>query len=244
MILHLAAIAATLATGAAVCAGLYWAFLNTPESNTVTLTASALLVLTIGVAAGVTVNTAVLVARGTSLRRALAAAAPGVFWFLLALGPSVIGWWAVGRVDAWVAAHSGEIHAWLMSRFGWADIGRLLDAQTWVSRWLRWAVFPMLSLSLLATLLTKEGGAPGAPGITRTTFVRRAWHWRPLAIATLVFVLLFALPWQLADWRPQLPPTWVEPAAAAGRLGVVLLLGLAGAAILIIVAARDRATND
>jgi hypothetical protein len=233
-----ASVATALAIGVALCAGLYWMFLNTPESNTLTLTASALLLIAFAIAAAVAVNAAVLLARGASSRFALAGAARGVFWFVLALAPLAAGWWAVGQMDAWVGRHSGEINAWFIAQFGWADVSGLLEAHMWVSRWLRWAVFPLLSLSLLATLLSNQDSAPGA------SFVRRAWHWRTLAIATLVFILLFALPWQLTGWRPELPPTWIEPTAAALRLGFSLLLALAGASILIIVSAQDRVAND
>jgi hypothetical protein len=64
-----------------------------------------------------------------------------------------------------------------------------------------------------------------------------------LLVATLVFVLLFALQWQLTSWRPRLPPSWIEPAAAALRLGVVFLLGLIGAAVMI-VASAGRASVE
>jgi len=230
-------VAGALGLGVALCGGFYWMFLNTPESNTLTLTTSALLVVAFAIAAALAVNAAVLLARGAALRSAVRGAARGVLWFVLALGPLAAAWWAIGQMDGWVARHAGEINAWFIARFGWADISRLLEAQVWVSRWLRWAVFPVLSLSFLATLLTNEGTSPGA-------WVRRAWHWRTLGVATLVFILLFALPWQLTEWRPDLPPTWIEPTAAALRLGLALLLALAGAAIMIIVSAEDRVAND
>jgi hypothetical protein len=238
VIARFASVTTALAIGVALCACFYWMFLNTPESNTLTLTTSALLIIAFVIAAAVAVNAAVLLARGASSRTALGGAARGVFWFVLALAPLAAGWWAVGQMDAWVDRHSGEINAWFIARLGWADVSGLLEAQVWVSRWLRWAVFPVLSLSLLATLLSNQGSAPGA------SFVRRAWHWRTLAVATLVYILLFALPWQLTDWRPELPPTWIEPTTAALRLGLALLLALAGAGILIIVSAQDRVAND
>ncbi|HUE89369.1 MAG TPA: hypothetical protein VMO26_25090 [Vicinamibacterales bacterium] len=122
-----------------------------------------------------------------------------------------------------------EINAWVIARFGWADITPLIQAEVWISRWIRWAVLPAATLSLLAALLTRE--------TRRRDWLRRAWHWRTLLAATLAFVLLFAVPWQLTGWRPQVPPTWIEPAVAGLRLGVVFLLGLAGAAVMIIAAA-------
>ena len=238
MIARVASVAGMLALGAVVCAGLYWVFVNTPEANVLTLTVSALLAIAVVMAAAVAINTAVLFARGASVKPAFGRAVRGVFWFALAIVPLAVAWWAIGRADAWVEAHSGEINAWFIVRFGWADITPLLTAETWISRWLRWAVFPVLSLSLLATLLTNEAGTGGA------AFLRRAWHWRTLAVVTLVFVLLFALPWQLTNWRPALPPTWVEPTVAAMRVGTAFVLAVAGGAIMIVVSTRERGLND
>jgi hypothetical protein len=215
-----------LAIGSAIAGGLYWLFLNTPESNVIMLGASALLVVAVVAVLAVAVNAAVLLARGATVGGALAAGSRGTGWFLVALLPLLLAWWAISRGDAWISSRHGEINAWFIVQFGRADISRLLQAEVWVSRWVRWAVLPVFSLSLLAALLTREAH--------RSAWWRRAWHWRTLFIATLVFVLLFALPWQLTTWRPPLPPTWSEPAAAGLRLAVVFLLGLVGAAVMII----------
>ena len=238
MIARFASVATALGLGVALCAGLYWMFLNTPESNALMLTASALMALAFAGAAALAVNAAVLLARGATFRAALGGAARGLFWFVVAITPLALAWWAIGWMDGWVERHSGEINAWFIAQFGWADISGVLATQVWLSRWLRWAVFPVLSLSLLATLLSGQDRA------SATAWLRRAWHWRTIAVPTLVFVLLFALPWQLTGWRPQLPATWIEPTAAAGRLGLALLLALAGAAIMIIASAKDRVAND
>lgn len=236
---RMARVAAWLAVGGAVLAGLYWLFLNTPESNTLTLAASVALTLAMVVAAAVFVNTAVLVALGGAWRAALASALAGVAWFVVAAIPVVSAWLIVTYADAWVARHSGEISAWFIARFGWADSTPLFVAQTWVSRWIRWVVVPVTSLSLLAALL-RDGGR----GLRSSRWLRRAWHWRTLALASLVFVLLFALPWQLTTWRPDLPPTWAQPAAAVARLALVAVLGITGCAILVALAVRDEATHD
>jgi hypothetical protein len=219
-------VSVVLAVGSVIAAVLYWLFLSTPESNVVMLGASAVLVLSLVAVIATTVNTAVLLARGASARAALAAGSRGTGWFLLAAAPLLFAWWAIGRGDAWIGSRQGEINAWFIAQFGWADISRLVQAEVWASRWIRWAVLPVICLSLLAALLTRE--------VRHTEWLRRAWHWRTLLVATIVFVLLFALPWQLTAWRPRLPPTWLEPAAAGLRLGVVFLLGLLGAAVMII----------
>jgi hypothetical protein len=86
-------------------------------------------------------------------------------------------------------------------------------------------------LSLLATILTAEA---------RMTWLHRAFHWRTLLAATLAFIVLMALPWQLTAWRPQLPPTWVQPTLAAIRLGITFVLGILGFAVLVVLATRDR----
>ena len=72
-------------------------------------------------------------------------------------------------------------------------------------------------------------------------WLRRAWHWRTLVVASLVFVVLLALPWQLTTWRPELPPTWIEPVVAGLRLGTVVVLGLIGCALLVLVSIPAQA---
>jgi hypothetical protein len=224
-----------LALGGALSAGLYWWFLNTPESNALMLGLSGLLVLAILIGAAITVNAAVLLARGGSTRGALTSGPRGMPLFVLACAPVALAWIAIVSFDRWFTAHTGEINAWFIARLGWADITPLVRAELWTSRWLRWAVLPVTALSLLASLIASEQGS-------RSAWLRRAWHWRTLAIATLVFVLLFALPWQLTAWRPALPPTWISPVVAAVRLGIVVVLCVAGAAVLVLVSVRDRAS--
>jgi hypothetical protein len=222
------AVGVVLAAGSLIAAALYWLLLNTPESNALMLVASLVIVLALVAVVAVTVNGAVLSAHCASFGTALVAGARGIGWFLVAMAPLVAGWWVIGRGDDWIARHQSEIQAWFIARFDWADITRLLQAELWVSRWLRWAVLPMASLSLLSALLIRS---------RPSGWLRHASHWRTLLVATAVFVLLFALPWQLTRWRPELPPTWVEPAIAGLRLGLVFLFGLLGAAVMIIASA-------
>jgi hypothetical protein len=221
----------TLAVGGITCGALYWAFLNTPESNTWMLGLSTLLVTALVAIAALATNTAVLVGRGSGISKALAPAVRGAGWFLVAISPLVIGSIFVLRMDQWVIERQGEINAWFIAQFGWADISRLLHAHVWTSRWVRWAVLPVISVSLLAALLLPEDRRHGA-------WLRRATHWRTLVIATFAYIFLFVWPWQLTTWRPELPPTWVEPTVAALRLGAALLAGLLGATLIVLAASH------
>ena len=223
------AIVPWLALGSALAGATYWAFLNTPDSNAIMLALSVILLVVSVVIIGVTMNMAVLVAHGVAAGAALKVAPRGLGFFVIAAVPVVAGWWVVGRADAFIAEGSGEMNAWIIARGGPADISLLLTAGAWISRWLRWVILPMASVSLLAALLVRTPARPRS--------LRRVWHWRPLVIGTLAFVLLLVLPWQLATWRPTLPPSWVEPAVVALRLGLVFLLGTTGAAVMIVAAA-------
>jgi hypothetical protein len=218
-----------LAIGVLVVFGLYWLLLNTPESNVATLIASLVLVLLMTMVSALFVNISLRIAGGTHIRESLSAAARSVHWVLVVAAPAALVWWAVLRLDRWLVDHSGEINAWLIARFGWADVGALFRAELWLSRWFRWSLIPLLALALLGALL--DGGFSGA--FARW---RRALTWRSLAAAALSFIVLIALPLPLIDWRPSLPPTWVQPATAAARLAIVAAMWITGAALLVLLA--------
>jgi hypothetical protein len=236
MIGRLLRTAAWLSAGAVIVFGLYWLLLNTPESNVVALASSVVLVLLMAVAVAFFVNASLNVAAGVGLGQTLAAAARGVHWVVVTAVPAALLWWAIVRADRWVLDHSGEINAWFIARFGWADISAIFKAEMWASRWLRWSLIPLVSLALLGALL--DGGLAGV--VARW---RRALGWRSLAIAAASFVLLIAVPLPLVDWRPQLPATWVQPAVAAARLGAVAALWIAGATLLVLLAAPSMSAT-
>jgi hypothetical protein len=237
VIRRLLMIAACLALGFAIVAALYWLFLNTPEANLLTLAASVVLILAMVVVGGMTVNMAILIAQRNALRSTVLRSARGLVWFPIALAAVVLIWWDVLTTDAWVSRHSGEISAWFIAQFGWADISWLFTTEAWLSRWLRWAFAPIVALCLLNELL-----ADGAHALVRTRWIRRVLHWRTLGVATLVFVGLYAAPWQLTEWRPELPATTVEVYVAAARLGIAGLAIVVGSAILVMVTSRPGDT--
>jgi hypothetical protein len=237
MIGRLVRTALWLLVGSLVVFGLYWLLLNTPESNVLALLASGLLVLSIVVIAALFVNAALGLAGGARFGASLRAAAKGVHWVIAAAIPAVLLWWAILRADRWLFDHSGEINAWFIARFGWADTSSLFRAELWVSRWLRWSLIPLIALALAGALL--DGGTHGL-----AVRWRRALGWRSIAIAVLAFIVLVVLPLPLIAWRPRLPRTWLEPASAAARLGAVGLLWITGAALLMLLAAPSKSTGS
>ena len=227
-------LAVWLGLGAVALSGVYWLFLNTPETNAMTLGTSVLLLILLFVLSALVVNAAVLMARGVGLIPSITRGLRGLIWFMVIFVPLVAIWLALTAGHTWVTDHSGEINAWFIARFGIADISTLLTAESWIVRWIGWVVTPLAGVSLLAACLEhgRRGFADG--------WLRRAWHWRTLALATLVFVLFFVLPWRLTTWRPDVPPTWVEPAVAALRLFAALVLWSFGAALLVLLSVTGR----
>jgi hypothetical protein len=226
---RVARVAATLTIGAVASAALYWAFLNTPESNPSMLALSALLIISTVVVIGLTANAAILMARDHAPSVAVRRAVRGLGWFALVATPLLVAVLAVGQFDAWLAERQGEVHAWFIARVGLDDASPLLQTELWISRWVRWVMLPLLGASLLAALLDRQPNG-------RTAWLKRAFGWRTLAIATAAFVILLVWPWALTTWRPEVPATWVEPAVAAVRLGVVFVAGVLGATAIIILA--------
>jgi hypothetical protein len=215
----LAASVLWLAAGQIAIAALYWTFLNTPESNAWMLAASMLLVLLMLATAGV------VTARALDAWRSPAAAGPlrdlaRLPAFLIALGAGVAVWWAAARADAWLTAHAGEISAWFIATFNWADASPFFRGAGMVMIWWQWVAAPVAALAVLA-VLTSGGDAASLPARR----LRHAFAPRTMALATVWIVLLVLLPLQLLGWRMSgLPPTWVEPAVVGARL---LLVGLA-----------------
>jgi hypothetical protein len=85
----------------------------------------------------------------------------------------------------------------------------------------------------------------GIGAVRSVAWVRAAWHWRTLLVATAAFVLLIWLPSLGASWRPaRLPPAWAEPLLAGTRLLLIAVAMLLGAAVAVTAVARgvrDRA---
>jgi hypothetical protein len=230
-------VAAWLAAASLATAGLYWGFVNTPESRVLTLVLSGVLVLAMVLVAAIAGNAAVLLALGESRRTSLMTGVRRAHWFIVAALAVVLVVWAIRRGDGWIARYSGEISAWFIATFNWADITPLFRAEMYVSRWLRWVVIPAAALAAVAGVLQN-----GIRAIASLAWIKAAWRWQTLAAATGAYLLLIELPWRLAFWKPSpLPPTWVEPALAGLRLLVVGIAMMLGAAIIVVTTAQAAA---
>jgi hypothetical protein len=215
--------------GSAITAGVYWAFLITPESTVGTLIVSGLLAIVALAMAGFTAAGAISIwSHGASLAglRRAARAVAGVIPAAMILA---IVWWSANHAEPWLAMRSGQINAWFIARFGWADVTWLFTASRYVANWFRWVVAPMLALSLMAGVV-----AIGWAALGQAAWVRRAFNPRALAIATFWFVLLIALPWMyLVPWRPMgLPASSMEFAFIVAKLSVSAILFAVGAALI------------
>lgn len=224
--------------GGALAGGGYWGFLNTPESSVGSLLLSAVLAIVALSLVAITLNGAILAwDRGWS-RGVIRGAATGAPAILPALAMLLAIWWIVGRATGWVEAHSGEISAWFIARLGRENITPLFTTVTWVGRWLRWVLAPLLALSLMAAI-----SSAGWSAAFRATWLRRALSPVRLGLSTLWFAVLVAAPWiYLAPWRPRgLPATTTEMIFIAAKLLVTAVLMATGAALMVREVARPAA---
>jgi hypothetical protein len=228
--MRVALAAAWLLAGGAITGGIYWGFLNTPESTIWTLSLSAVLVSLAVLSSGVTANGAIALLThgpsGAALRHA-------VRWLPAILPAAIVEslvWWIAGGTDTWVALRRGEISAWFIARLGWDDVSWLFTAVGWFTTWLRWVVCALLSLSLIAGIMTV-----GWPAVAQAAWIRRALSPRTLLFATLWFVALVLLPWMyLVPWRPAwVPPTTAELVFIVVKLSAAAAIIAVGAALMI-----------
>jgi len=221
--------------GSAVAAALYWAFLNTPESTVFMLGLSAMLALTLFAVAGATVGGA-LAGWGAGWPRLV----PGrlvrsTVAFVPALLVSAIVWLAIGRALGWLTAHSGEISAWFIATLGWSDVRPLLSAARLLGDWLRGVAAPFAALVCVGAAI---GGA-GRPFTPYAWLPRARLPLRLLLVTAVVALTLWAPYTYGLYWMPRdLPPTWVEPAAALVKFGIIALGGALGLSLIARLAAR------
>jgi hypothetical protein len=216
--------------GCAVNGGIYWLFLNTPESTIWTLGASALLAIVIAIVDALTVTGAMTIwanglSRGSVTRavRAIPSIIPALLIFVLL-------WWLTMRGETWIGMRSGPISAWFIAQFGWADVSWLFTAIRYVAIWIRWVLATMLALSLMAGVV-----AVGARALRQFAWLRRALRPRALLLATLWFGVLIALPWNyVVPWRPAaVPPTSIEVVFIAVKLSLCAIMFAMAVALMI-----------
>ena len=216
--------------GAALTAGAYWSFLITPESTIWSLAVSALLLLTALFLAAITVSGAIVGWREGISTRHVWTAVVGVPAMIPAALIVALLWWLTGSVTDRVTIYSGPINAWFIATLGWDDVSWLFTGVTWLARWVKWVVAPMLAISLMAGITNTGWRAlAGASWITHALTPLR------LGVATLIVAVLVAAPWiYLTPWRPEgLPATAVELMFIIAKLSVLALLMATGVALLI-----------
>jgi hypothetical protein len=234
------AITGWLVIGHAILGGLYWLLLQIPESNVLMLTASALTAAAILVGVGLVSATGLAwwsssgfgAAAGTGVRRTA--------WGIAAVAVAGLFWFATGLITTWHAGHATEFDAWFLASFGWTDVSWFHVTFGWIQWFVRYVFGVGLALALLAAAVLG-----GARAVVSIRWAARAFHWQTVLITTFAMLVGFYLPWQfVVPWRPaSLPPTWVQPAFAAVKLGVVfIVMNAAWAIVLRRVAAQAAAT--
>ena len=216
--------------GCVINGSLYWLFLNTPESTVWALAASAVLGLIITVVDGLTVTGAMAVMANGLSRAAIVRAIRAIPSIVPASIIVLLIWWITLRAEDAVVIRQGQINAWFIARFGWADVTWIFRAVHYAGLWFRWVVAMMLALSLIAGFVNV-----GARALAQFAWLRRALHPRALLLGSLYFVVLIALPWRyLVPWRPAgLPPTSIEFAFIAVKLSIVAILFAVAVALMI-----------
>lgn len=240
MIRELACSVAWILGGSALAGGIFWALINTPESTIVALAVSLLLVVALIVTVGMTVCGALAGWqsgwRGTFLRSTLT----GMASFVPTLVVAGVAWWAVGRGLTWLEAHGGEISAWFIATANWSDVSPLLRTARIGAEWLRWVAIPFAGMVWLS------GALPGRARPIRSWAALARGGWLTgLAAATAIALLTIWAPVAYGlYWRPSLPPTWLEPAAAVVKLGVIGFSAAIGLSLIARLAVQSGSIAD
>lgn len=224
----LAASAGWLAAGQTTVGALYWTFLHTPESNALMLAVSASLAALVVLAAALGLGLAIQAWRADAPLRVRAATAIGATpALLLGVIAGALLWGGAGAVAARAAARSGEIAAWVIAATGRSDDGLVLRTATALTFWVQVVAAPVLALAIFAA------GVGGGAGAVVRAHWRHALAPRVLAEATIWIVGLVILPLRAAAAPlTGIPPTWVEPAVAAGRLAAIAVAATIGGALV------------
>ncbi len=240
MIRKALAVLAWLAIGHLVVAGLFWLLLNTPDSNALMVTASALLGLVLVVIAGTVEGTAgAWLLPGRTFREALRAGLRAVPAFVLAVLVFGVFWWIAARIEAWHAAHGSEIDAWMIATFNAPDA-------TWPHTLITVLAFvfrDIVGLSVAVALLfaALEGGTRA---VLRMRWPAAAISRDQAMLVAIGVTLFIALPWHFATWRPNdLPVSWVQPAFAAAKLALIDVAMTIGWGICLLAGARNAAAR-
>ncbi len=234
------AILACVTLGHAAAAGLFWWFVNVPESNVAMLALSATLIVLLMVVAGWTEVTATLLwnpavgFRGAARRafRALPAFVVAVLVFALL-------WWVTARADAWASEYGGQLDAWWMANVGSTKTAWIHSGLAIALWFIRYVIAVSLGVAALAA-----GALHGSRALASTRWVRAGLSRRQIGAIGFAIVLLVWLPLRATDWRPaSIPPTTMEALFVAVKLGVIYLVANLGWALVLLAGARGAASR-
>lgn len=240
MIRRALALLAWLLAGHAAWLALFWGLLNVPESNVPMLGLSAVIVLALLLVAAIVEGTAgAWLLPGRTFREAWRTSPGSVGALLLALLVVALFWWIAGRLDDWHAARRGEIDAWMIATFQATSTAWLHRGIAAVSFVLRAIVGVSIALALFFAWL--EGGGAA---ILRLGWIRAGVSRDQLMLVAAAVTLFVAIPAAFAYWRPaNLPLTWVQPAFAATKLGLLFVSVNVGWLICLVAAARNASVR-
>jgi hypothetical protein len=235
------AILACLVAGHAAAAGLFWWFINVPESNITMLSLSAALIVLTIVVLGWTEATAALLLWDSAcgFRRAARRAFGALPAFIVGLLVFALFWWMTARADAWATAYSGQIDAWWMASTGSAKTAWIHSGLAIVLWFLRYVAGVSLAVAALAA-----GATGGRRALLSARWLRAALARRQLGAIGLAMLLGVWLPLRATDWRPDaIPPTAVEAVFIAAKLGLLYLVLNAGWALVLRAGATGAASR-
>ena len=224
-----------LIVGHTAAGGLFWAFVNVPESNVAMLALSVLVAVVLLLALSWTETAALLawdrnVTLGRAARRGLLGVTPFVagalvFWLV---------WWLTARADAWHTTYAGEIDAWWMAktasaRTGWIHSGVAI---------LLWLIRYLIGVSLAVAALS-AGALRGGRALVAIGWIRRGLSLQQLGPIGLSIVVLILLPLKAIDWRPEsVPPNALELAFVIAKLAAIAVVANIGWALVLRAGAR------
>jgi hypothetical protein len=226
---------AAILAGAGLAGGLFWAFVNTPESTVLTLAVSLLLIVALLAVLAVTFSASLAAWAGGWRTIPRDAVVRGVLAFVPALLVVLAGWFVVGGAIDRLTLRNGEVSAWFLATFDWQDVRPLIRAAVIFGEWLRWIAIPFAALLGLGRAIA---------GAWRPASI---YAWQPRASAAVRLLLVTAVAavtlWAPVTyglyWMPRgLPPTWIEPAVAAVKLATIALVGAVGLSVIVGLAAR------
>jgi len=226
--------------GHAAAGALYVALINVPDSNALMLGLSALLALLLLYTLATVEATAVAwLVPGATLRAALGRGVRAMPVVLAALALAGACQILADGLEAYARARAGEIDAWLIAAWDvmpTAWVHRTIAAAAFV---LRWVVGVSLAVAALSA------GIAGGPGrLLSTAWLRAGLSGQQLGLTAAALVLFVALPWRIAGWRPVwVPPTWIEVAFVALKLGALVVVGHVGWLLVLFAGVRGATSR-